>query len=111
MDTTDTIRVAWEPGDSTKGLKTLCDTIDADGLTVRRWAVELLTPEGLGTYDSKHNAEIEESDEQEDIRSFLERRLHDWTIRDWLVSVATGDGDIVVYTTGDATESAGSTPG
>src|SRR5438132_724585 len=94
-----TIKLVSEPGDPTKGLRTLCDVID--GLKVRRWAVSLLTADGLGVWDSLANAEAEESDEQEKLRDFLDRLPREWIVRGALVTVDEADGKIAAYALGD----------
>jgi len=90
-------------GDCATTVAALCEVIATDDLPVRRWAVSLMTPDGLGVYDSVANAELEEADEQEDLREFLQHVPPQWSVRGALISVEK-DGGISVYSAGDAVD-------
>ncbi len=90
-------------GDRAAAVAALCEAIAADGLSVRRWAVSLMTPEGLGVYDSVANAELEEADEQEELLDFRQHFPSQWSVRGALISVEK-DGAIRVYAAGDAVD-------
>jgi hypothetical protein len=90
-------------GDRAATVAALCDRIAADNLPVRRWAVSLMTPEGLGVYDSVANAELEEADEQEDLREFLQHVPSQWSVHGALISVEK-NGVIDIYAAGDAVD-------
>jgi hypothetical protein len=91
-------------GDETMGLRALCDMIDADALSVSRWSILFFNDEGEPCcYDAKANAELEGTDELEDLRHALDTWPRQWRpITGGLVSIHRQDGKVNVYAAGDA---------